>query len=199
MLRYLAEFDVRSDQPASRPPYAEEVLPAVEQQQLWLAVQPFVLRISLNAGTLAGQLVGLPEMTSDDWRIPRLLADAQTQILEAHDTTLAAIRQTLELGFMQHETARQIADQLRLTVRQVYAGRAWTIARTEIARASNLAALERYQEAGVSTVLVSDETVCGWTRHDDEDKANGTLRTVIAARQFPLSHPNCGRRLLPVR
>jgi hypothetical protein len=40
---------------------------------------------------------------------------------------------------------------------------------------------------------------CGWTSHDDPDKADGTIRTLDEASDYPLPHPNCVRGWTPRR
>lgn len=38
---------------------------------------------------------------------------------------------------------------------------------------------------------------CGWTSHDDPDKANGTVRHIDDAENHPISHPRCARSFAP--
>lgn len=71
--------------------------------------------------------------------------------------------------------------------------RATMIARTETANVYNHLALSGYEEGGYGSVIVFDGPDCGWTSHDDLDKANGTVRTLAEAREHPIAHPNCGR------
>ena len=73
-----------------------------------------------------------------------------------------------------------------------------TIARTEVAQASAAAASAVWDELGVQWVDIWDGSGCGWTTHDDPDKANGSRRTLEAYQAQPLSHPNCRRVALPV-
>ena len=44
---------------------------------------------------------------------------------------------------------------------------------------------------------VFDGFDCGWTTHTDPDKANGTVRTIEAAAEAPISHPRCRRAFGP--
>lgn len=191
-------------------PKPEELLPDLEKQVLWMAMLPFLLQASLNSGAVAGDLVGLEELTEADPRVAELLSEAGIRIAGIHRTTLEAIRATLADGASAGYSVAQIAygvpedgfRGLSAVVNEVYKGRAETIARTELARCTNLAALERYSEAGAAEVYVIDGTAptpCGWLFHDDEDKANDTWRTVIDARQHPLAHPNCRRRFIGPR
>jgi hypothetical protein len=71
--------------------------------------------------------------------------------------------------------------------------RAAAIARTETANVYNHLALSGYNAGGIASVLVFDGRDCGWTSHEDPDKANGTIRTLVEARQHVIAHPNCGR------
>lgn len=192
-------------------PKPEELLPDFERQLLWLAMLPFLSQAIQQSGNLAGDLVGFEDLAEADPRVAELLSETLPRIAWMHRTTLDAIRTTLADGAARGYSATQIAhgvpeDDFRglsAVVKETYKGRAETIARTEIARATNLAALERYQEAGASEVYVIDGTTpapgCGWLYHDDKDKANDTWRTVIDARQHPQAHPNCVRRFLPPR
>jgi hypothetical protein len=170
---------------------AEELLPDSERRDLWRAIQPFVLQATWNAAEVAGGLVGLPPMTGEDVRITMLLQDARRHVDEVHDTTLGYVRSARALALLTDE------DIFRLAV--VRPNRSQTIANTEIANARQLAALERYQEARCAAVDVVDEPGCGWTSHEDPNKANGTVRLLHDARAYPLSHPNCRRVFLPGR
>lgn len=205
---YLAEQMVKAvDDPATQPPQAEELLPDSERNLLWLAMLPYLLQAILNALDMAGTMVGLTAVLETDPRVHRLLSEAQLRLAGVHAATLDAVRTTLAEGFSRGYSARQIAygvpDQdypgLAATVAETYAGRARTIATTEIAVARQNAALERYQEAGVATVLVHDGPGCQWETHNSGGPANGTVRTVIEAHGHPTAHPNCSRVFTPVR
>jgi hypothetical protein len=52
-------------------------------------------------------------------------------------------------------------------------------------------------ELGVHFVEVRDGASCGWRDHQDEDKADRTLRTIQDALAHPTSHPHCVREFLP--
>lgn len=77
--------------------------------------------------------------------------------------------------------------------------RAWaesaTLAKSAVAY--NSGTLNRAREAGVQVMQVFDGADCGWTSHQDTDKASGTLRTVEEAAEWPISHPRCGRAFGP--
>ncbi|MER5738924.1 hypothetical protein ABT117_25030 [Streptomyces sp. NPDC002262] len=77
--------------------------------------------------------------------------------------------------------------------------RAWAEAATlaKSAVAYNAGTLNRTREAGVTMVEVFDGLDCGWTSHQDPDKAARTLRTVEEAAEWPISHPRCRRSFGP--
>lgn len=65
--------------------------------------------------------------------------------------------------------------------------------RTTTARAFNAGTLNQLGRFGVGFVEVFDGSACGWTEHDDGDKANGKVVTIQDANLHPLSHPRCRR------
>ncbi len=68
--------------------------------------------------------------------------------------------------------------------------------RTKTAQCFNAGTLNQLHGAGVSFVEVLDGADCGWSSHDDGDKANGTVRSVDDANQHSLSHPRCRRSFI---
>jgi hypothetical protein len=188
------------------PPQPEELLGDDERQALWLVLLPFLYVTIVETAEAAGELVGLAALDDSDPRVSLLLTEIYPRIAGMHRTTLDAIRMTLAEGAARGYVPRQIAygvpadgyRGLRI-VAEVYAGRHLAIARTELANISQLARLERFQEAGVSQVRVSDGEGCGWRYHNDPDKADRTLRTLWSARAYPIAHPNCVRHFMPAR
>ncbi|GAA0587002.1 hypothetical protein GCM10010394_15090 [Streptomyces crystallinus] len=77
--------------------------------------------------------------------------------------------------------------------------RAWAEAATlaKSAVAYNAGTLNRTRTAGVRVVEVFDASDCGWTSHQDPDKANRTLRSIDEAADWPISHPRCRRGFGP--
>lgn len=65
--------------------------------------------------------------------------------------------------------------------------------RTTSAQAYNAGTLNTFTQHGVGFVEVLDGADCGWTAHNDPERANGTVRAVADAYQHPLSHPRCRR------
>ncbi|MFF1574838.1 hypothetical protein ACFVWR_19025 [Leifsonia sp. NPDC058292] len=66
-----------------------------------------------------------------------------------------------------------------------------------VTTANTAAARTSLDDLGVNYLEVRDGADCGWTSHDDPDKAHRTLRTVQDALAHPSSHPHCVRELLP--
>lgn len=100
--------------------------------------------------------------------------------------------------------ADRLADQHGLT-HVVYRNgaripvRAWAEAATltKSAVAYNAGTLNRTRQARVRLVEVFDGGDCGWTSHQDLDKAAGSLRSVGEAAEWPISHPRCRRAFGP--
>lgn len=66
-----------------------------------------------------------------------------------------------------------------------------------VTTANTAAARTALDELGTEWVEIRDGAACGWTSHDDPDRANRTLRTVQDALAHPTAHPHCVRELLP--
>ncbi|CQR59293.1 hypothetical protein [Streptomyces leeuwenhoekii] len=66
-----------------------------------------------------------------------------------------------------------------------------------VTTANTAAARTALDELGTDWVEVRDGPDCGWTSHDDPDRANRTLRTVQDALAYPSAHPHCIREFLP--
>jgi len=66
-----------------------------------------------------------------------------------------------------------------------------------VTTANTAACRTALDELGVHFVEVRDGEECGWRDHQDDDKANRTLRTVADALAHPSAHPHCIREFLP--
>ncbi len=77
--------------------------------------------------------------------------------------------------------------------RHLAADYADTVARTTSANAYNEGTFTQLAGDGIEWVEVFDGPNCGWSSHDDGDKANGTIRTLEDAKEHSLSHPRCAR------
>jgi hypothetical protein len=66
-----------------------------------------------------------------------------------------------------------------------------------VTTANTAAARTALDELGTEWLEVRDGADCGWTSHDDPDRANRTLRTVQDALAHAVAHPHCQREFLP--
>ena len=77
--------------------------------------------------------------------------------------------------------------------------RSETIARTETKIAQNKSSIMSYRNNPViKGLLVFDGDDCGWTTHDDPEKADGKQVTFDEADANPLAHPRCVRSFAPI-
>lgn len=67
------------------------------------------------------------------------------------------------------------------------------VVRTKTALAYNEGTLNGATEVGVRFFEVFDGPSCGWTFHEDVERANGKIVTEREARSWPIAHPNCRR------
>ena len=76
-----------------------------------------------------------------------------------------------------------------------------TVVRTRAASAQNGGTLNVAREHGVEWAQCFDGSGCGFTSHDDPDKANGSVRSIAEFEAHPVAHPRCARSwgLLPVK
>lgn len=66
-----------------------------------------------------------------------------------------------------------------------------------VTTANTAACRTALDELDVSYVEVRDGSECGWSEHNDPDRAHRTLRTVQDALAHPTAHPHCQREFLP--
>ncbi|MFE4421296.1 hypothetical protein [Streptomyces sp. NPDC056817] len=116
------------------------------------------------------------------------------QLAAGHTTALQAAKALADRLATEHQLTYVIyRNGARMPVQ------AWAEAATltKSAVAYNAGTLNRCRELGVQFMEVFDGSGCGWTSHSDIDKANGTIRTVEEAAQWPISHPRCLRAFGP--
>ena len=66
-------------------------------------------------------------------------------------------------------------------------------ARTSSAQAFNSGTFGQAREDGFDYLEVTDGFGCGWSNHQDADKAMGTVRHIDDCMAHSLSHPRCAR------
>lgn len=116
----------------------------------------------------------------------RAAQDAARSTADRFDT--AALRRDHPLDTVVY--ANQARHPVEAWARTAITWQAVTTANTAACRTA-------LDELGVSYVEVRDGADCGWTSHDDSDRADRTLRTVQDALAHPSAHPNCQREFLP--
>lgn len=134
-------------------------------------------------------------MAAAFYRAVRQAARREVPLLAAgHATALQAARALTARLAAEHQLTYVVyRNGARMPV-QAWAEAA-TLAKSAVAY--NAGTLNRSREAGVRFMQVFDGADCGWTSHQDTDKATGTLRTVEDSAAWPISHPRCRRAFGP--
>lgn len=137
----------------------------------------------------------------DDPAVRKVLALAAEQVVLIDQATRDALRQVLQdgqrAGYSSSEVAHGVPadgyggiDGLYLNT---WAGRSETIARTELATASNASALDRYAATGLVTHVRIHENA------DTDEPCAARNGTVVPLGSKPgLLHPNCRMGLEPI-
>lgn len=129
------------------------------------------------------------------------LAQSGSRIGGIVETTREAVRGLLAYGAEQGWSIDQLATGdadrpgLRGLVAETFRGRARLIARTELGEAQQVAAVGRYEAAGVGRVLVLDNGFDD--SHPECVRLDGTVQTLAWAAQNRLQHPGCVRAFSP--
>lgn len=107
-------------------------------------------------------------------------------------------------GFSDRDAAKTLADKnpIRAVVyangtRHSLVHYSDLVTRASVSRTANGMQLAAMRQMDVEVVEVSDGADCGWTSHDDPDKANGKLVAVEEAESHLIAHPNCRRSFRP--
>lgn len=186
---------------AAAPPYVAKQVPPpliyrVEDEalleQLLVAFEAELAE--MIADTLEPLLSDQPPARDVVRRVAR--QNAARRVTNISDTIRQRIARTIERGLRDNLTDREVARSLQRIVGSP--ARARVIARTEMALTAQEAAHDRYARAGVEQVEISDGPDCGWTSHDDPDLADGSVRTIQEAQEYPIAHPNCVRASFPI-
>ena len=184
----------------------DQLLPAEEDRRLQIVMNPDLQAQYLQSAQLATDLLGNEVMEPGDTRLQNYLLTSGERIVGINDTTRDDVRMALALGgergYNQHQIAYGVDEDdftgIHDIVDATYSRRADAIVRTELAFASASATLDTYDDSSVQQVEVSDGQGCGWTEHDDPDLADGSIRDMDDAQEYPIAHPNCVRVFLPV-
>lgn len=177
-----------------RPPGSTQLVPDSDVDRILVLVRPMQLRMMGEAVAVADDLLG-KQLDEDD--IDQILRGARTRFANVNQRTQGRVTRLVTEGVREGLATTEIAANIR-GLGPKMAGRAGTIARTEMAMISNEASFSRFGRGGITEVDIADGSECGWTEHDDGDQADGSRRSLAAARAQPLSHPNCERVPIPV-
>lgn len=176
-----------------------------ERARLEAILQPYYVAtlhaVNTVVAGLLSQVIDPASMIVDDAATNRILAEAASRVVRIDEATRVAIAQQLQIGQLRGYSTWQIAhgvpdDGYRGIdglFQETWAGRADTIARTELQHAQLVASRDRYLASGVVDrvrIIDGDEwdTTCS--------SRNGQ---VVPIEQAPtLAHPNCTLVLIPV-
>jgi hypothetical protein len=194
-----------STEEAKIPP-TSTLLPFSEGPRIVRALVPFVEAGMVDVGGLAAEIAAVEPLVRRSPELERLLLEAGERITRINEQTRRVVseqlREAAARGYNTFQVANGVPDDgfrgVRATVRMTYRNRHLAIARTEMAFAAQRAAHDRYRAASIMEVEIADGDGCGWRFHDDDDVADGTIRTLEAAEEFPIAHPNCVRVSIPV-
>ena len=171
---------------------APALIPDDYEQQVAQAIREHVHAIALQGAHDALSTVGLFNLPMQE--VPAVARRLGQRITQINQTTVRLVQATVTRKLAEGTSIPDLARELRQQVPAWTERRATTIARTESALAYNWGTLYGIQKANLTTyVKVFDGDGCGWTRHDDPDKAHNSIRTLAEAEQYPLAHPNCRR------
>jgi hypothetical protein len=105
------------------------------------------------------------------------------------DTAEAAGRRVEKLLLTRGISAITYSDGSRHGLKEY----AQVLVRTKTAEAYNLGSLQAQDALGIGFWECFDGARCGWTSHNDGDRALGKIVTRDEALAFPISHPQCRR------
>jgi hypothetical protein len=173
-----------------------------EAYRLSLAIDPVYRQMLQAVHALVADALHLDPRAFrlDDAATRRVLETAAEQVVRITATTRDAVRAVLAEGQERGYSTQQIIagvprdgyGGLEGLFSETWAGRAETIARTELGMAQRVSALDRYKASGlVDRVLIHDG-------EDDEPCRSRNATTVPLDEAPDLAHPNCRLVLSPI-
>lgn len=130
-------------------------------------------------------------------RIQEVLRRARSFLRAAQDASRDAVRGRFDIAALRRDHPLDTVVYANNARHPVDAWARAAITWQAVTTANTAAARTSLDELDVQYVEIRDGADCGWTSHDDPDRANRTLRTVQDALAHPSAHPNCQRELLP--
>lgn len=186
--------------------FGDAMLPDSEDAMLWTLIASIEVGVIQSVGQIAADMVGGQPFTGrTDPRLQTLLGESGQRIRNINETTRQAVQETILEGYGRGYSDYQIANGvetdgfrgLRAIVTEIYEGRAEAIAITEVAHASELAAHDRYDAAGIHYIEWLDGPECGVDKHGEPPYANGMIVPMHFASAHVSAHPRCRRVSLP--
>lgn len=150
--------------------------------------------------SIAGRQIGTPvKVNQKSPTVRKLLDQAGERIKGIEDVTRTRVQGYVERAIDEGLSPEGLRDLIMEDASGAFSkARAMTISRTEAATVYSLGSIGGYRDSGrVEKVIVFDGDGCGWTGHDDDDVADGSIRTLDEAEEYPLGHPNCVRAFAP--
>lgn len=176
------------------PPSAAELLPEDEDTALQLVIERAYRRVLLELHHLVADALPIDpaRFRLDDAATRAILEHAAARVVGIAETTRQAIAEKLQVGQAEGRSTVEIAQSIEHLFTITWAHRAETVARTELAEAQRVSAIDRYRASGlVDRVTLRDG-------EDDEPCAGRNGTTVPLDRAPELAHPNCTLILVPV-
>lgn len=150
---------------------------------------------------------GIPTSPADR-RIYRGIArDGRSAMLRSHQTARADSRRAMsKLYRATGREAEAFARTDGIKAHTYADGRKYSLdgyaqqrLRSDGSRAYNAGVLHGGRAAGVRYYEVEDGPECGWSSHDDPERADGKLVTADEGMTYLIAHPSCVRRFVPRR
>jgi len=173
---------------------ARDLLTDADFDGLVSALTDFWLAGLEDAYDLAGQAVGERiRMKRNSPAMRRIIREIGERITAIENTTRQRVGAYVTSATESGLSPDALADMIEGDASGAFnAVRAMTISRTEAALVYSRGSTAAYRDSGrVEKVIVFDGDGCGWTGHDDPDLADGSVRTLDEAEEWPLAHPNC--------
>jgi HK97 family phage portal protein len=198
-----AEKSLKTMNESKTLPKADDLLTEKDATDLVKLIKKWFVAVAQASWETINLALGVTiDFDLTDPAITTMLSKSSADVKEITATTRDALRAALKYGNDNGWSISQLVNGdenqpgIQSIVTETYAGRAKTIARTELGTAQNAVTTQRYGANGVSLVGVLDN---GDADDDDACKiANGQIWTLEYANNNALEHPNCTRCFYPV-
>lgn len=166
-----------------------------EELRLMVLLEPMYRAVDRAQARIVAQALDLDPATfrvDDPIVTEQLSRTAAERAVLITETSRRQLRELIAQGQSDGLTTQEIADSIRHLFDVTWAGRAETVARTELGEAQRVSAIARYRQSGkVDRVYIRDG-------EDDEPCRSRNGTTVPLSEAPGLAHPNCVLTLVPV-